>query len=192
MRKAVRPQTVNMNKTAFLDLNGTLVTPIKVDRLEDLRVIPGAAEAIAALCRRGFRCPVVTVQSRMAKGVFTEAQFLQWFRSFADSLARRGAILEGPYVCPHRFAAPCACAKPSTLLYERAAMECGLELKGAVVIGDSAADMQAAHRFEGVGCLVRTGWAADQAELTRAQPYTSYVGQDLREVTDWVLGRSAA
>jgi D-glycero-D-manno-heptose 1,7-bisphosphate phosphatase len=177
---------------AFFDLNGTLVMPVVVDRLEDLQPIPGAPAAVAHLCARGFRCPVVTIQSRIAKGVFTEPQFLAWFHAFADGFKKQGAVLEGPYVCPHRFATPCPCKKPSTLLYERAASECGLQLAGAFVVGDSAADMEAAERIGGVGCLVRTGWGTDEAELARARSYTTYVGQSLAEVVDWILARSAA
>ncbi len=181
-----------MNTTAFLDLNGTLVTPTKVDRLEDLAVIPGAAAAVAGLCRGGFRCFVVTVQSRIERGAFTESQFLTWFRRFAEEMAMEGAVLEGPYVCPHRGHGHCTCKKPLAGLYERAAEERGLELEGAVVIGDSAADMQAAERFGGVGCLVRTGWAADDANYALARPHAAYVGSDLNEVVNWVLAASGA
>ena len=181
-----------MNKTAFLDLNGTLVTPTIVDRLEDLAVIPGAAAAVAALCRGGFRCVVVTVQSRIGRGAFTEAQFLAWFCRLVEEMAMEGAVLEGPYVCPHRGHGHCTCKKPLAGLYERAAEERGLELEGAVVIGDSAADMQAAERFGGIGCLVRTGWAADDSNFAVARPHAAYVGVDLNEVVDWILAESAA
>ena len=55
----------------FLDLNGTLVEPLKQERLDELTLIPGVAEAVARLTAAGFVCPVVTVQSRIAKGLFT-------------------------------------------------------------------------------------------------------------------------
>ena len=181
-----------MSRAAFLDLNGTLVVPIKVDRLSDLAVIPGAAAAIARLCRMGFRCPVVTVQSRIARGAFTESQFREWFARFAERMADKGAFLEGPYVCPHRFRTACSCKKPSTLLYERAAQDCGLDFEGAVVIGDSADDMEAARRLGVVGCVVRIGWAADEEHLALARPKASYVGNDLKEVVDWILTEPAA
>lgn len=180
-----------MNKTAFLDLNGTLVTPTIVDRLADLAVIPGAAAAVAALCDGGFRCVVVTVQSRIGRGAFTESEFLAWFRSLAEEMVMEGAVLEGPYVCPHRGHGHCTCKKPLAGLYERAAEKCGLELAGAVVVGDSAADMQAAELFGGIGCLVRTGWAADDSNFGMARPHAAFVGRDLSEVVDWILAESA-
>ena len=176
-----------MSRAAFLDLNGTLVTPIIVEKLEDLRIIPGAEQAVAALCRAGFRCPVVTVQSRIAKGLFSVSQFLEWFHAFAGTMSGYGAHLEGPYVCPHRFATPCACKKPKTLLYQRAAEECGFQLEGAFVIGDTAADMQAAKQFRGIGCLVRTGSVEGGADLARAEADANYVGRDVAHVVQWIL-----
>ena len=70
----------------FLDLNGTLVQPLKPERLDDLTVIPGVVDAVARLSAAGFVCPIVTVQSRIAKGLFSSADFERWFARFADDL----------------------------------------------------------------------------------------------------------
>lgn len=180
------------SKTAFLDLAGTIVMPLKPDSLDEIWPIPGAVNAIARLCTAGFRCPVVSVQARIEKGLFTRDEFDDWFHAFAARIRARGALLEGPYVCPHWFATPCPCKKPRTLLYERAATELGLQLRGAYVVGDSAADMEAASRLGGIGCLVRTGWAQDERELARAGVNASFVGADLAEAVDWILAQAAA
>jgi D-glycero-D-manno-heptose 1,7-bisphosphate phosphatase len=179
-------------RTVFLDLAGTIVMPLKPESVSESRPIPGAVEAIARLCAAGFRCPVVTVQARIEKGLFTEDEFRQWFQAFASDIRRQGALLEGPYVCPHRWITPCECRKPNTLLYERAANELSLQLAGAFVVGDSAVDMEAASRLGGTGCLVRTGWARDEAELARARVHASFVGADLSAAADWILAGAAA
>ena len=44
----------------FLDLNGTLVVPLKQERLDELTLIPGVIQAIAKLTEAGFVCPVVS------------------------------------------------------------------------------------------------------------------------------------
>jgi D-glycero-D-manno-heptose 1,7-bisphosphate phosphatase len=69
-----------------LDLNGSLVEPLKPERLDDLTLIPGVVEAVARLSAAGFVCPVVTVQSRIAKGLFLMADFQAWFATFAAGL----------------------------------------------------------------------------------------------------------
>lgn len=176
-------------RAVFLDLNGTLVLPIKPDSLNDLTLIEGASQAIARLSRAGFLCPVVTIQSRIAKGLFSLDEFHHWFDEFSAGLRSCGAQIVGPYVCPHRFSEPCACKKPSTLLYEQAASEHGVDLQRSFVIGDSADDMLAAYRFGGQGCLVRSGWADDPGEVKRAVPYTSFVAGSFSEAVDWILNR---
>ena len=110
-----------MNRRAvFLDLNGTLVLPVKPERLDDLVAIPGASHAVARLVAAGFACPVVTAQSRIAKGHFSAADFHRWFEALARTWSACGALIDDPYLCPHRFAEPCSCKKPNTLLYEAA------------------------------------------------------------------------
>jgi len=95
----------------FLDLNGTLVEPLKQERLDELTLIPGVAQAVAKLTAAGLVCPVVTVQSRIAKGLFSMADFQSWCAAFAAGLQAQGAHVVGPYVCPHRLAEPCPCKK---------------------------------------------------------------------------------
>jgi D-glycero-D-manno-heptose 1,7-bisphosphate phosphatase len=179
-----------MTKTVFLDLNGTLVAPVLVERLHELRVLPGVPAAIGRLSQAGFRCPVVTVQSRIAKGYFTEAGFTEWFRTFASELYRVGACIEGPYVCPHRHREPCSCKKPNTLLYERAADDLGVALRGSFLIGDTAEDMEAARRFGGVGCFVSP--VVSDVRSVSLVPDAAFVGRDVPAAVDWILSRAAA
>jgi len=176
-------------RAVFLDLNGTLVLPVKPCSLSELTLIEGADKAIARLSRAGFLCPIVTVQSRIAKGTFSMEEFHQWFHNFATRLRSGGAEIVGPYVCPHGFDEPCACKKPSTVLYELAAHEHAVDLQRSFVIGDSADDVHAAHRFGGQGCLVQTGWASDPREVERAGRSASFVAISLDDAVSWVLTR---
>ncbi len=181
---------MDSRRTVFLDLNGTLVAPVVVERLQDLTLIAGVSEAIARLSRTGYVCPVVTVQSRIEKGLFSEADFRAWFGCLSRELAAAGAYVVGPYVCPHRFRTPCACKKPQTLLYERAAVEHGLELRDAYVVGDSAADIEAALRFGGRGCFVSSGCVTEDADCARGMAKCSR--DSMAEVVDWILAEGAA
>lgn len=178
-----------MRRAVFLDLNGTLVMPILVERPSQLAPIDGAPAAIAALTSAGFICPVVTIQSRIAKGLFSADEFHAWFLGFSADLASHGASVVGPYVCPHRFAEPCRCKKPNPFLYEQAAAEHRIDLVRSFVIGDSAADVEAAHRFGGRGCLVQTGWGANDQELQRALPFAAHVAPSIAEAVTWVLAQ---
>jgi D-glycero-D-manno-heptose 1,7-bisphosphate phosphatase len=174
-------------RAVFLDLNGTLAMPVLVEHPQQLRLIAGAAEAVAKLAAAGFVCPVVTTQSRIEKGVFSAEEFASWFATFTILLRSHGGEIVGPYVCPHRFATRCECRKPSTVLYEHAAADHELDLHRSFVVGDSAADVEAAFRFGGRGCLVRTGWGAGEGELERAMPYARHVAETLGDAVTWIL-----
>lgn len=176
-------------RAVFLDLNGTLVLPLKPQGLSELALIENADRAIARVSAAGFLCPVVTVQSRINKGVFSLDEFQQWFSIFACNLGSCGAYVLGPYVCPHRYREPCECKEPSTFLYERAARQHGIDLQRSFVIGDSTEDVLAARHFGGQGCLVRTGWAEDPAVVERAAPYSAYVTESLAGAADWILAQ---
>lgn len=82
-------------RAVFLDLNGMLLLPIKPESLSELTLIANVDKAIARLSAAGFLCPVVTVQSRINKGVFSLEEFQNWFRAFAASLRNRGANILG-------------------------------------------------------------------------------------------------
>jgi histidinol-phosphate phosphatase family protein len=179
-------------RAVFLDLNGTLVLPLKQERLSDLTAIPGAAIAVARLTDAGYVCPVVTVQSRIAKGLFSMDEFIEWFREFSEKWNASGATLVGPYVCPHRYAEPCACKKPNALLYELAARDHDIDLSGSFVVGDSPDDVRAATRLGARGCLVRTGWAADPEVAAVAAPDAWFIGETLSDAVDRILESDAS
>jgi len=173
-----------MNKAVFLDLNGTVILPLKQESLEDLILIPDADNAIRKLINAGYVCPVVTVQARIEKGIFTEAQFRKWFTVFFGKL---DLDVKGPYICPHRFTHPCICEKPNSFLYEQAAKDLSIDLKQSYTIGDSPQDTAAASNFGGTGCLVRTGWASKDSVVEEARSSASFIGDSISDAVEWIL-----
>lgn len=174
-----------MTRAVFLDLNGTLVMPVKAESPGDYRDIEGALKSVRILINNGFLCPVITVQSRIAKGVYSEQAFLDWFAGFRARWHDAGATLLGPYVCPHRFGAGCDCAKPKPLLYHQAAAEHGIDCSRSYVVGDTAADVRAAAAIGADGCLVLTGWGARERDDCANE--AAFVGNDLTDATRWIL-----
>ncbi len=170
----------------FLDLNGTLVMPMKVDDPTEYRALAGAAEAVALFGAAGYICPVVTVQSRIVRGKFTEAAFRTWFGSFSERVANESAALFGPYLCPHRQADGCECMKPKTALYEAAARELRIDLSSSFVVGDSIGDIRAANQLGCRGVAVKTGWPIDDAVRNAA----AYVAADVLDAAGWVVRQS--
>ena len=172
------------NCAAFLDLNGTLVLPLKPESLYEMRIIPGADLAVARLIEEKLICPVVTIQSGIAKGRFSEQEFRNWFSGFFMNLK---LDIKGPYICPHRFAEDCICKKPNTFLYEQAAKDYSIDLSKSYVIGDTSLDVIAGKNMGGYGCLVRTGCAVSESEYQKARPNASCIGETLGDVVNWIL-----
>jgi D-glycero-D-manno-heptose 1,7-bisphosphate phosphatase len=171
----------------FLDLNGTLVEPVQPDSLEELNILPGAQAAVALLLHAGFLLPVVTVQSRIAKGHYSEPDFRDWFdRLRAEHLSGLGPV----YVCPHRFNDDCDCKKPNTQLFEQAAEELSIDRRFSFVVGDTGGDLEAAKRFGARSCLVRSGWGhLEEVEYGRS---ADVVCDGVLEAAEWIIAVARA
>lgn len=146
------------SRAVFLDRDGTLALNVPYcSRAEDLEVFADAPEALALLKQDGFKLIVVTNQSGIARGYFTEAILTEIHLKMARLLAQRGAEVDGVYYCPHHPDDGCLCRKPGTLLLIQAASDHDIDLAGSFFVGDNAMDIEAGRA---VGCrtvLVTTG-----------------------------------
>ncbi|MEX1182914.1 MAG: HAD family hydrolase [Gemmatimonadota bacterium] len=154
-------------RAAFLDRDGTIVEEAHyLDDPDQVALIPGAAAALRRLERAGFLTVLVTNQSGIARGLYTEQQFRAVQGRVAELLARDGARLGAVYHCPHHpdHTGPCDCRKPDLGMYRRAALEHGLDLASSIYVGDKLTDVVPALRTGGRGFLVRTGYGVAEAE----------------------------
>ena len=134
-------------RTAFLDRDGTLNVKAPegeyVTTAGDLRLLPGAGDAVRRLNRAGVFVVLVTNQRGIARGLLSEDAHTQIMRSLVEGLAASGAHLDAVYVCPHDEGS-CGCRKPAAGLLFRAAREHpGIELGHAATVGDSESDVLA-------------------------------------------------
>lgn len=177
----------------FLDRDGTINEEVNfLSRPEDLRLIEGAAEAVAALKRAGLAVVVVTNQSGLARGLFSLEDLERVHRRLDKLLAAEGAKVDAYYFCPHHpqgsvpeLAIDCQCRKPGPALFERAAKELGLDLARSFWVGDRLRDLKAAARFGGRSVLTLTGYGlAEAGQIRSFQP--TLVASDLRRAAEWI------
>jgi D-glycero-D-manno-heptose 1,7-bisphosphate phosphatase len=176
----------------FLDRDGTLVEdPGYLHRPEDVRLLPGAADAVARLNAAGYLVVVVTNQSGIARGLYDEAAYQAVQRRLTELLAARGARLDGAQHCPHHpdVTGPCACRKPGTRLYETAASAHGIDLGRSWLVGDKLSDVAAAPALGGRAVLVATGEGRRHA--VRARALGVPVVADLAAAADRILAPAA-
>ena len=140
----------------FLDRDGTIVEDPGPGFLHDpgqVRLFPGAGEAIRRLGEAGFLVVAVTNQSGIARGLYTAADYEAVQRRLVELLATHRARLDASYFCPHhpQFTGPCDCRKPGTKLFLDAQRALGIDFARSWWVGDRLSDVQPARLLGGAG-----------------------------------------
>ncbi|MDX1419105.1 MAG: histidinol-phosphatase [Rubricoccaceae bacterium] len=135
-----------MEKTAFLDRDGTLIwepgpdhdPPYQVNGLDDLRLLPRVITGLRRLADAGFRLVLVTNQDGLGTAAYPQATFDAVQTMLEEILASEGLAFDAVLVCPHRPEDGCACRKPKTRLVD------GLDYdrEASVVVGDRETDIE--------------------------------------------------
>lgn len=162
---------IGSRPAAFLDRDGTIIEDLDyISRPEDVRLIAGAAGAIAALNDAGIPVVVVSNQSGIGRGYFTYDDFERVHARVEELLAAEGAHLDATYICPHTPTDPaaCACRKPGIGLFERAAREHDLDLAKSWYAGDKWRDVEPGRTLQGRAFLVPAR-STPRDELARAR-----------------------
>jgi D-glycero-D-manno-heptose 1,7-bisphosphate phosphatase len=148
----------------MLDRDGTIIHDrVYTSDPDDVVLLPGATTAIRQLAAAGYPSIVVTNQSGIARGLVSLTQYHAVRQRLDELLAAEGAVLADTFTCPHHpdFGSPCACRKPGTALYERAAIVHELDLSRCLYVGDRSRDVVQALTFGGRGVLVQSRATSD-------------------------------
>lgn len=135
----------------FLDRDGVIVDdPGYVHRVEDLALMPGAAEGLRRLSDAGYALVIVTNQSGIARGYFTEAQYEVFTAALLERLREGGVEIEAVLHCSHlpnaaipALAIDCDCRKPHPGMLLRAIETLDLDPARSFMVGDKPSDIQA-------------------------------------------------
>ena len=147
-----------MKKAVFLDRDGTLnIDHGYVYKIDDFQFIEGSIDALKSLKEMGYLLVLVTNQSGIARGYFSEDQFLQLTEWMDWSLSDRGVDLDGIYYCPHHpegkgeYKEDCACRKPKSGMLLEAIKALEIDPAQSIMVGDKIEDLKA-----GIGAKVKT------------------------------------
>jgi D-glycero-D-manno-heptose 1,7-bisphosphate phosphatase len=179
-----------MKPALFIDRDGTLNTETDyLHRVEDVVLIPGAAQALARVNALGIPVIVVTNQSGIGRGKYGWEEFHAVMGRIAELLAEQGARMDGIYAAPHHekgqgeYAVPDhPDRKPNPGMLLRAAEEHGLDLSRSWMVGDKAIDLEAGRRAGCRTALVQTGYGHEEDESL-----ADVVAPDLAQAIDRIL-----
>jgi D-glycero-D-manno-heptose 1,7-bisphosphate phosphatase len=153
-------------KAVFVDRDGTLIEEVNfLSRTEDLRFFSFTGEAVGLLQQNNFLVIVVTNQSGIGRGIFTEAAMHEIHEAVQNELHGK---IEAFYFCPHLPGEACACRKPKTGMIERAAADFEIDLENSWLVGDKAIDVETGQNAKLKTALVLTGYgrqALEQLEI---------------------------
>ena len=182
-------------EAVFLDRDGTLIEEVGyLDRAERVELYPYSADALRALNRAGLRIVMVTNQSGVARGFFSESVVEAVHAHIERLLADAGAHIDAYYYCPHHpdgkvieYARVCDCRKPGRGLVDRAARELGIDPRRSFTVGDRWLDVALARAIGGAGVLVRTGYGVTEEQKPVDGLAADAVVDNLAAAASWIL-----
>ena len=169
---AMRDEADVQPGAVFLDRDGTIAHEVGyVNHPDRFRVYAFAPLAVRLLNESGFRVFVVTNQSGVARGYFTQDLLDEVHRRLQESIARGGGRLSAIYACPHlpNAGESCDCRKPLPGMLHHAARDHAVDLSRSWVVGDMITDVEMAHAAGARGILLRTGYGHGQITYQRSR-----------------------
>ncbi|MFA5072411.1 MAG: HAD family hydrolase [Nitrospirota bacterium] len=190
-----------MKKAVFLDRDGTVNKEVGyLTDLQDLALIPGAGTAIRKLNQAGFLVVLVTNQSGVARGYFTEDFVQNTHERLVQMLREEGAWLDGIYYCPHHpsagnapYVTVCECRKPATGLIDCAVHDLNIDKTRSYMVGDKWIDVELGQRAGIRTVLVSTGFDPDDPANVKSPNLKDpdFRANDLFNAADWIIRHGA-
>jgi len=151
----------NSKPAVFLDRDGVINKDNGyVSERDDFEFIEGSIEACIEFQKKGYLVVVITNQSGIARGLFTEEQFNTLTEWMDWSMSDRGVDLDAIYYCPHHseegkgeFKIDCDCRKPKPGMLINAIEDLNIDIEASILIGDKVSDLQA-----GIAAGVKTNY----------------------------------
>lgn len=153
------------SKAVFFDRDGVLNVDVAyLYKIEDLRWIDGAREAVAYLTQQGYKIFIVTNQSGIARGYYTVEQMEKLHSYMQQEITACGGRIDRIYYCPHhpegsvaQYSCTCSCRKPKPGMLLQALNEYDIDKEQSFLIGDGKRDVEAAEAAGVKGYLFTGG-----------------------------------
>lgn len=171
---------LSRNKSLFLDRDGVInVEKDYLHRIQDFEFVDGIFELCQAAADAGYALIIITNQSGIARGYYTEHQFQQLMSWVMSEFSRHQLTITDYFYCPHHptkgtghYRIDCNCRKPGPQMLLDAAQKYDLDLSQSIMVGDKLTDLQAGEAAQvGTKALVGTGHAVSGVDQLAADVY---------------------
>lgn len=167
----------------FLDRDGTLIEEVNfLSRVEDLRLFPYTAKSVKLLKDAGFLIIIVTNQSGIGRGIYTEDDMHAIHAQIQIELDN---AIDAFYFCPHLPDAGCKCRKPGQGMIESALAQFDIDLERSWMVGDKKIDVETGLLGKISTALVLTGYGQEHQVLLEITP--AIISADLHEAVKSIV-----
>lgn len=176
----ITPSPQPLRPALFFDRDGTLMQEVDhCHHPEDVVAIHGAAALLAETHARGWVHLIITNQSGIGRGYFTQTEF----ESVQEELQLQlHGLIDGVYMAPDMPGSGSTRRKPAPGMLLEASHEFGIDLPRSIMIGDRSSDIEAGRA---AGCrtiLVLTGYGKEHLNCG-----ADFIAHDVTEALQWVL-----
>ena len=163
-----------MRKAIFLDRDGTInIDKGYVYRIQDFEFIEKVPEAIAEMKRLGYLVIVLSNQSGVARGYYTEDAVVKLHEYINEQLRKAGTEIDGFYFCPHhpdgivgRYRQQCGCRKPGIGMLQYAVQDFGIDVGNSWIVGDKERDLFLGYDIFAKRILLEEEWDIPSYDLS--------------------------
>ncbi len=175
-----------MNKAIFLDRDGTIIVDNHYAFLpESIKFVDGVIPALRKFQKAGYLLIIITNQSGIARGIFTEQQLNIFNSELLKKLETENIYISAIYYCPHhpdgivkKYAKKCKCRKPGLDLFFKAVIDFNIDLSQSYAIGDKLSDCAICTQSSCKGCLIGT---------TEAENVSIYAFKNMTECANYIV-----
>ena len=147
-------------KALFLDRDGVInIEKNYLYKIEDFEFCDGIFELCRYFQNRGYLIFVITNQSGIARGYYSDEDFQKLTHFMLKAFKREGIDIASVKYCPHHpnYSGTCECRKPSSGMIDSLAKEFDIDLASSILIGDKISDIQAGKNANiGLNCLIES------------------------------------
>lgn len=168
-----------MNRAVFLDRDGTINMDVHyICHKEDFIFLPGVIKAMQSMQQAGYLLIVISNQSGIARGYYTEQDFAILTDWMNYQLSQQQVVVDGQYYCPHhpqaeikKYRQNCDCRKPSLGLFRKAISDFNIDLGQSYAIGDRLRDCQICEETPCKGFLIGNSESDEIIEAVKNHKY---------------------
>lgn len=177
-------------RAVFIDRDGTInFDGHFLDDPEKFEMYPGVGNGVKKLQDSGFKVIVVTNQSGIGRGHFTEEVLFEIHNKMEMEFKEFDVELDGIYYCPHHPEDNCRCRKPKPGMFEKAINEYNIDIEKSYMLGDRFVDVESGKNLGVRTILIPEEHKREDVlrEKNNWEYHPDFISDDFQNAVDWIL-----